>query len=321
MVSLACSGQKTDKVFLKNGDILTGEIKNMKFAKLSYDITGPGLIQIKWEEVIKIRSDKRFRVTTKRGIVLITSLDSVFFETNLYSLDDIIEIVRIKDKFLQRLDGKVDLGFNYAKSNDNLQFNFGSSITYRESKNETNLQLNSVISHSSKDTLASKKQDAVLEFLRKLKNSYYIASNIGWQANTQLGLNNRFSFRGGGGKIFISDNHRRLLTGTGLSFNLEQSNQSTEYKTNLEALVVIQYKQFRYSSPKVSIDAGYTIFPNLSEWGRLRMDIQLNAKVEIFKDFNVGISFYDLYDNRPPAGAASKNDFGINFTIGYEFGK
>ncbi len=41
--------QKTDKVSLKNGDIVTGEIKTLKFGKLRFDMTGPGIIEIKWE--------------------------------------------------------------------------------------------------------------------------------------------------------------------------------------------------------------------------------------------------------------------------------
>jgi hypothetical protein len=63
------------------------------------------------------------------------------------------------------------------------------------------------------------------------------------------------------------------------------------------------------------------VFPGISDGGRVRMAFNLTSKIEIFKDFNVGLNFYDEYDNRPPAAAHSKNDFGVNFTIGYEFGK
>ena len=34
-ISLVGLSQKTDKVLLRNGNLITGEIKNMKFAKLS----------------------------------------------------------------------------------------------------------------------------------------------------------------------------------------------------------------------------------------------------------------------------------------------
>ena len=84
-------------------------------------------------------------------------------------------------------------------------------------------------------------------------------------------------------------------------------------------MFLIQFKRFYYSTPKVSIDAQYIVYPGLSDWGRVRMDLELNTKFEVFKDFNVGFIFYDLFDNRPP-GEGSKNDFGINFTLGYSFG-
>jgi len=313
--------QKTDKVSLKNGDIITGEIKSMKFAKMKFDVTGPGTIDIKWEEIVNIRSIKIFQVTMGNGDVLITTLDSLFFHTQKATLDDIVEIVRIRDKFLQRLDGTISLGFNYAKSSDNSQFNLSSTITYRKPKTEITLKINSVLTHNSKDTITSKKQDAGIDVYKKLENRFYLNTLFGWQQNTQLGLKNRFLLNGSGGKIVINDNQQRLLTGAGLSFNVEKTYDTTTYQKNLEGLVLIQFKKFRYSSPKISIDAQYIIYPSLSDLGRIRMDLQINTKIEVFKDFNVGLSFYDLYDNRAAATAASKNDFGINFTLGYEFGK
>ncbi|HEV8272975.1 MAG TPA: hypothetical protein VGQ04_16800, partial [Chitinophagaceae bacterium] len=72
IVSMVGLAQKTDKLLLKNGNQITGEIKNMKFAKLSFDMDGPGTISIKWEHVVKITSDKTFQVTMQNGDVLIT---------------------------------------------------------------------------------------------------------------------------------------------------------------------------------------------------------------------------------------------------------
>ncbi len=313
--------QKNDKVYLRNGDVITGEIKSMKFAKLRFDMTGPGLIEIKWEEIMQLRSNQTFQLTIRTGEVMVTRLDSVLFETRHLTLEDIVEIVRIKDRFLHRLEGDIDLGFNYTKSNSLFQFNLGTSVTYRRPKTETALKVNSVLSRSSNDSILSKKQDATLNYFHKLKNNYFLNMILAWQQNTQLGLANRFLITGAAGKILVVNNHQRLTVGTGLSTNLEQSSESISYKNNLEALATIQFKQFRYSSPKISIDANYTIYPGLSDWGRVRMDFQVNTKIEIFKDFFTGLSFYDLYDNRPPQGAVSKNDYGINFTVGYEFGK
>src|SRR3954469_1260534 len=109
-LSLAGSAQKTDKVFLKNGDVVTGEIKSLKLAKLKFDMNGPGTISIKWEEIVHVTSDKMFQVTLQNGQVLITKLDTFFFEKQRVDLDDIVEIVQIKKKFLKRLQGDVNVG-------------------------------------------------------------------------------------------------------------------------------------------------------------------------------------------------------------------
>ena len=53
----------------------------------------------------------------------------------------------------------------------------------------------------------------------------------------------------------------------------------------------------------------------------IRMQADLNVSVEIFKDFQTGLVFYYSYDNKPPQGSLSTNDYGIMFTVGYIFGK
>lgn len=321
ITSVVVLAQKTDKVYLRNGNMLTGEIKSMKFAKLNIDVDGPGKIDIKWEYIVKIESNKTLQITLRNGEVYVTTMDSLFSVVPYVMLDDVVEIVRIKDKFIKRLDGSVNLGFNYAKSSDNAQFTFSSTTTYRRPKRETTLKLNSVLTHNSSDTMVSKKQDAAIDHYIKLKNSWYLNGLFGWQQNTQLGLSSRFIFNGSTGKIIINSNDQRLLTGGGLSFNLEDRGDSTGYTSNMEGLLMIQYKRFHYIFPKISIDAQYILYPGITDWGRIRMDFQVNMSYEFFKDFNVGLSFYDSYDNRPSEKAASTNDFGINFTIGYVFGK
>ncbi|MGZ5191757.1 MAG: DUF481 domain-containing protein, partial [Flavisolibacter sp.] len=251
----------------------------------------------------------------------LTKLDTLFFKTNNILLDDIVEIVPIKNKFLKRLSGDINLGFNYTKSSDIIQFNFGSSITYRVPKIETNFKLNTVISRSKADTITSKKQDATAGVLRTLNKRYYLVSYLGWERNTQLGLDNRYLLAGGAGKIIFNDNHKRLLTGGGLSYNREQFKDSSSFKGNFEAMGMVQFKKFRYVFPKINIDAQFNVYPSISDWGRIRMNLQVNTSFEIFKDFSTGLTFYDNFDSRPSSSATSGNDYGLTFTISYMFGK
>ena len=146
-------------------------------------------------------------------------------------------------------------------------------------------------------------------------------SYLGWERNTQLGLDNRYLLAGGGGKIIFNDNNKRLLTGGGLAYNREQFNDSSSFKGNLEAMGTVEFRKFHYTFPKINIDAQFKVFPSISDWGRIRMNLQVNTSIEILKDFSVGFSFYDNYDNRPSQDATSENDFGVTFSVGYSFGK
>jgi hypothetical protein len=314
-------GQKTDKLVLLNGDTLTGEILSMKLGMLTYKMDGPGTISIKWEYITLLKSNKVLEFTLRNGEIVVSTLDDLFSSHNLKSLDEIIEIIPIKDRFLKRLVGNVDLGFNYTKSNSILQSNFNSNISYIIPKREFTLKLNSVLTNYGNDTSLSTKQDIIGSFMRNLNKKYFWAASLGWQQNTELGLSSRYLLSGAFGLQPLTDNHNRLLAAAGFSYNQEQSVETGKFSGNFDALFMAAYKRFYYSTPKLSIDAAYTIYPGLSDWGRIRMQADLNVSVEIFKDFQTGLVFYYSYDNKPPQGSLSTNDYGIMFTIGYIFGK
>ena len=293
----------------------------MSLAMLNYDVDGPGIISIKWESVASLKSNRVFEIFLRNGIVVVGSIDSAFFTLYGIVLDDIIEISPIKDKFLRRLSGDMDIGFSYTKSSKILQFNLGTGITYRMPRLELGMKFNSVITNSSGDSDLTKKQDFTVDVLRYFDNHYYVIGQLGWQQNSELGLSSRYLLNAAGGKELIVDNHNRLLAAGGFSFNTEESIENHSYVGNIDALLIVQYKKFYYSSPKLSLDASFVVYPGLTEWGRVRTELNFKSKIEIVKDFFIGLTFYDNYDSKPPEGAASKNDYGVNFSLGYTFGK
>ena len=157
--------------------------------------------------------------------------------------------------------------------------------------------------------------------MRNISKKFYLGSALGWQENTELGLASRYLFSATAGTETIANNHNRLLFAGGLSFNEEQSIETSQFTGNLDAVFEAKYMRFYYSTPKLSIDADYLIFPGITDWGRIRMQADLDVSVEIFKDFLMGLVFYYSFDNRPPEGSFSNSDYGLMFTIGYKFGK
>jgi hypothetical protein len=106
-----------------------------------------------------------------------------------------------------------------------------------------------------------------MDFYRKLKDRNYVNFLFGWQQNTELGLENRFILPVVAGKILLNNNHQRLLTGAGLSYNLEESSGSTSYASSLEGMLIIfPSKNLSIQPPSCRSIQGWPIFPGLSDW-------------------------------------------------------
>ena len=266
-----------------------------------------------------IRSARIFEMVLQNGQVLLGTPDSLFFSFNEIEVDDIVEMYPIRKRLLKRLNGNFSTGLSYTKSSDVFEFNFSGAINYRVPKLESSLTANSYINNKADDTLYTNEQDVKFTTIAYFGKFFLSGGAFEWQQNSELGLKNRFAVSGYYGKVLAVDNHNRLSTYTGLSANQEQSIQSSVYKSNLEVPLVVSYKRFFYSSPKQSIDANFNAFPSLSDWGRVRLEFSVATSTELFKNFNSGINFYYKYDNRPPEGAPSTNDFAINFNITYKF--
>ncbi len=59
--------EKTDIVVLRNGDRITGEVKELKFGKLKYSTDDVGTIFIEWDKVIFLKSKSSYELETEAG--------------------------------------------------------------------------------------------------------------------------------------------------------------------------------------------------------------------------------------------------------------
>jgi hypothetical protein len=84
--------------------------------------------------------------------------------------------------------------------------------------------------------------------------------------------------------------------------------------------VQVVWKVFKYTNPKVWVDANVSFLPYLTGSPRYRAVFNLNPKVSVFSDdFKVGFKFYYTYDSEPSAEEASTTDYGINLELTYSF--
>jgi putative salt-induced outer membrane protein YdiY len=318
--------QKTDIVFLNNGDRVTGEIKQLDRGILQLSTNDIGTINIEWEDVDSLSSVYQFRVEDHYGIkyfgaIFLTRAGSLQVIQNERveesSQDDVVAITPLEESFWQQLDGAVSVGFSYTKSNSLGQLTADANVRRRTLIRLFELDMSSIMT-SQEDEHTQRRDDLSLTYNRLFEGPLFFTASAATQRNDELGLDRRASFSGGGGAKLMQSHNTDLVVATGLSVNREWSDFS-EGGTNLEAFLSSQLSVFRYDYPKTDITTEVTIYPSLTDWGRLRAEIDISASREVVSDFTVVLSFYDSYDSDPLDPAATKNDYGLVFSLGWTF--
>ena len=322
--------QKTDTLYLNNGDRVIGEVKKMQYGILRLSTESMGTVKIEWEDVVRLISDKRYEVILDNTQVIIGYIDSTSVRNVVLQvipdiedqvrLKNIVEITPIKNRFWKRFDGGIDFGFSFTKASDVAQLTIDSRVQYKAEKIYGELNLQSITTNNrDDDEETARKQDLGLQVLRVYPKSWYWGVYTALEKNTELGIDLRSRFALGFGKDLIHGASSDLLFTLGANVSNEQTIDSEDSQNSAEGLLSIQFKKFSYKEPEIDISTDFTVFPSITEGGRVRATFDIKASIDLISDVYFSLSFYDNYDSDPPSASASKNDFGIVTSIGYSF--
>ena len=73
---VAAAAAKVDTVELENGNLVTGEIKELRQGKLKYSTDSMGTIYIEWDEITQLMGKARYRIETTDGALHFGSIDA-----------------------------------------------------------------------------------------------------------------------------------------------------------------------------------------------------------------------------------------------------
>ena len=322
----AVARKKTDLVYMTNGDRITCEIKGLDRGILQVGTDDIGTLNIEWENVDSLNSVYQFRVEDSFGekyfgAVFMTS-DGILEvisggETERLSQPTVIAITPLEASFWQQLDGSMSVGFSYTKSNQLAQLNTDIYVRRRTPIRLFELDLSSIAT-SQEDEETQRREDLALTYTRLFEGRLFAMGGAGTQSNDELGLDFRVALFAGIGANLAQTNHNDLMTALGLSVNREYSENSNG-QTNLEAFLTAEHSVFRYDYPKTDITTEVTVYPSLTDWGRVRAEIDISASRELVPDFTIVLSFYDSYDSDPLESTAEKNDYGLVTSLGWTF--
>lgn len=301
----------------------------MNRGRLKLSTDSMGIVYIEWKDITRVTSPQLFVVELEDG----TRFDGTFAATDqdnrllleyqgeerFVDMGSVIfaDPLKLDANLLKRWDGSVSAGFDATKANNDTSLS--ASFSARRRAEDFQISLNS--------SVYSRAQDGIDNSLRANFNGVYrglLEHRWFWavvgavERNDELGIDLR-SLGGAGLGRFLVQTGRSLWSVTaGLGLVNEQRAGDEGGETNVEGFLNTDFEFFTYDTPKTSLTTSLTLFPSVTDSGRIRGNFELGLRRELIADLFFEVSFYQSYDSRPPE-QGQNSDYGIVTSLGYTF--
>ncbi len=327
VINQAAATERTDIVYLQNGDRITGEAKSLFRGKLEFKTDHMGTLYIEWSDIrelvsttgqsVELTNGQRFYgplakpenddmlvVTTEQGPVGVSTLD-------------VIAMYPVEAGFWERLDLRADLGVSWDKGSNVGKYNLGLDAEYRLPGSITRANFSTEVTTQEQVDNTTRSNLGVMHNAFKANKkfrSYF--GNL--DHNSELGIDFRALLGAGYGWVPIRSQQNWFALAAGLDINHEIPING-DPETNLEAVGMVMYEFYKYSSPERSLKTSLTVFPSITDLGRWRADFTTEFKLEIVNDLFWVMDFYANYDSDPISFEGASSDYGLVSSLGYKF--
>jgi len=318
---------KTDIVYLKNGDRITGEVKKLSRGKLELKTDHMGTIYIEWEHILQLTSSTGQSIELTDGQRYYGTLTKSSEENKLtvatpmgqadVDVDDVVNMYPVEANFWDRLDVNVDFGLSWDKGSEVGKYNLGMDAMYRRRESLSKLSFSTEITTQTSANNTSRAELSGLHNIfkpGKRFNTYF--ANL--ERNDQLGIDLRALAGAGYGWVPVRTQRNWFSFALGADVNREIPTEG-DTENNLEGVGWLTYEYYKFDSPERTFTTNLLVFPGITDWGRWRANFNTVFKLEIVKDLYWKMDFYANYDNKPISADAATSDYGVTTSIGYKF--
>lgn len=324
------SAPKTDVIEMSNGDRITGEVRSLEHDQLKVSTYHMGTIYVEWDKVARVESAQEMQVEVTDGAryygqlragdrvgLLLVDAGS---DSGVERLETarVVRIVPIEGgQFIDRLDGYISAGFDFAKANGERNLDFAGGLTSRDRVREWSIDaaVNLTGTSSSATSEHDELQGVWKRFLRS--HDFYLGM-FKMSRNTELDLDLRTLLGGSFGRYFVQTNHFEWTGQLGLALSHENYAGGSAFNS-VESLFATDFSLFRYDYPDTDVGGSLTLLPSLTQSGRYRAEAELHANYEFMRDLFLELSLYGSFDSKQPLTGDSASDYGVVTSVGYSF--
>lgn len=326
--ALASNRQSNDRITLKNGDVITCEIRSLEKGQLTIkQPNATSTVVLDWKSIATLQSKQSFVVIdnhgkTFSGTIHQDTTDSMLLVEGVSSASIphhlVVSIQETDKRFFRSWRGDIDLGMNFAQSNSQKQLTLQGDLFSQTMKRVIGVSASTQFT-SQLETSNTRETDIKAEYFVQLRRTRWAEGGIAnFLSSSAQKINLRTSLGAALAMRPIISNKTDLTFIGGVAYTVENdSSQATTPRSNsVDTALAVQYSTFRFDS--VDFDTTVWVYPSLTQEGRVRMTLNQDVYVKFYKDFYFRGSFYDNYDNRPTVSAPT-NNLGTSLTVGWSF--
>ena len=328
----AALGQNLDRVVLRNGNPVVGEIQELRRGDLSVDTDEMSVVDIDWDDIAFVTSNRIFEVTDIDGFQYFGRLGATDQEEALVvvlgavadtlAFSDVVSLTYIGQGFFAKTKGFVDLGANVTRANSLASLLLKGRFAFRGrlwdvdwnaeayfQQQETTTDVGDVFEEQTSRNSTS------VTVKRLFGGAWAATTTSDIEQNEELSLDNRLLLILRGEYFLIRSQSVDLSAGLGIALNRETFTDE-ERTSSAEITAVTTFDAFDIGDLDVSLAASTFIAP--ADGGRFRLNVDGRISWEIFNDFVIGFNVTEKYDTEPPTADAGR-DFYYSLTVGWSW--
>ena len=321
-----------DSVYLKNGDIITGELKklNKNVLTVETDYSDKDL-KIEWENVERVVGGRVMYFVDKEGVDYYGTMSAIpdsgyrirtlKGREVLIAEENLITLEQGNTIFKDRFSANIDLGYSIKKAHNENQFNGHSKMGFNTNRLRIDFRYDGFF--TIQDSVSkTQRHEWSLSSHYLLPTNWYLTAAVSWLNSTESKLQLRSVGRGGVGKFLIRTNQFYLSADLGLGgtrdLNYPPNDSTPAVDPNSEFVGYIGFVFDVFDLGDLDLYIGPTYYVNISDGPRHRIEGKVDFTYELPLDFYIRIGFIFNYDSKPAAGA-DEADYQLTFGAGWEF--
>ena len=320
--------QAQDSIKLSNGDQMVGKIKHLDkgVLEVSTDYSESNFF-IDWSSVADINtsgnyilslvSGKRItgRITMENNKVVIHEEDG---QTKAIRQLDLVYLKSVDNGFWDRIGLSLDGGYTLSKANNNKQFTLRGRASYLSESVNPDLYFNFVNSKldDGTTTISSQRNNWGINMRVFIIHSWFGTGGVDYLVNDEQSLKLRSTYKLGLGNFLIRNHKMYLSTSIGSAWNNESfSVEDQQNDSSAEGYISMDYHAFGLKG--ISISSGIQVFRRLTDSSRTRVNYNVDLKVDLPKDFYIGLGYTLNYDSHPVLEDITTTDYVVQTTVGW----